>query len=440
MLTLCYHTDDEQLIEIVNRYWATDESGKYLENSASFFGQTGATHAAQQTKILATIATVFILSSRCRSCNRPQKIQSRSTQIRAHLHECDECIAIAHEEHQKIAMAKYAIEAQKLSEALQRVIVGNQNKTANYQFIDDDLAILILALDRTLGNQLFDAGFGFMQNHCINLTPSNPWKYVNRLYRDGLLIASPPRSAPDAYFLKDEKLWQRSDKIVYEAVLDESIAEHDVIELLRNRPFEQGEVIRTLWIEYAASDCMAYLHTFSAEHGLSTEEDEDSEIENILRTALSVHSVANLWSAIWKVVKDAAALSTREYYNSRKAAATLPGKLKRYLEAVNKGQKNIGQGDRPRDQAAGSLGDIFYDIWNIDENTLGTELPNIFPNSSDNIETDELSLNREIVTQMLHQAVAHDLAPEVLLTFASEISEGKSLMTALNAAYSIVPQ
>lgn len=440
MLTLCYHTDNEQLISIANRYWMTDENGKYLENSTSFFGQTGATNTTQQTKILANIATAYSLNSRCIICDSPQIIKTRSTQVKNHLHECDDCADAANAEHKRIAAEKLAIEAQQLHEALQRVTAGNRNKAANYQLIEDDAALLILALDRTLGNQLFDIGFGFMRKSCVNLAPGNSWKYVDRLYRDGLLITNPRLSAPDAYFLKDGELWYRNEKIVYEAVPDVTVDSNDIVKILHNRPFDQVDVIRALWIEYATSDCMAYLDAFSAEHGLTTEGDEDSEIENILRTALNTHSVANLWCAIWKIVKDAAALSTRDYYNSRKAAATLPGKLKRHLEAVNKGQKSLGQWDRPRNQIAGSLGDIFYDIWNLDENTLGKELDNIFPKSCDDVEIDELSLNRELVTQILHQAVTHDLAPEVLLTFASEISEGKSLMTALNAAYSIVPR
>lgn len=436
MLFLCYHTDDEKLIDIANRYWATDNNGKYLKGSTSFFPLTGASYSSQQTKILSNIATAFEVDNLCQRCKKPQKIQSRSTPIIGKNYSCKECIEIIRNQKDMAESERLIIEHKKIKELIQNITERNKKITADCQSIGDDLAILVLALDRALGNQLFDVVF--MQKNCINLAPINSIIHITRLLQAGLLITNPEQSAAGAYFLKDNELWYLNNLVAYQAAPDRIISSgQDIINILQNRPFDQGAVLKSLWIEYAISDCMSYLFSFSSLHGLDTTADENKEIESILRTALSTHSVSNLWSAIWKIVKDAAALSTREYYNKRKAAGTLPGKLKRHLEDVSKGQRSLGSWKRPADQISGSLGEIFYEIWMIDENTPGTELNNIFP-ISEEPESNELSINRQVVTEMLRRTTEQDLAPEMLTTFANAIAEGKSLMEALQVAYLIV--
>lgn len=437
MIFLCYHTDSEPSIDIANRYWATDENGKYIESSTSLFPFTGASHSSQQTKILSKIATAFNLKNRCKHCQKPQQIVSRTSHTTAYAYACEECKNSIREYQNKIEEEKSSIEKEKINNYINSLVSRNKNLTTDYQLIEDDLALIILAFNRSLGNQFFKVSF--MQKHCINIAPTKSWSYITRLCEAGVLTIDPERSANGAYYFKDDQLWRNNDLIAYKAVPDKSIdSDQDIINILQNRSFDQNAAIKSLWIDYATSDCMSYLFNFSSLHGLETTEDEDQEIENILRSALSIYSVANLWSAIWKIVKDAAALSTRDYYNKRKAAGTLPGKLKRHLEDVSKGKRSLGEWKRPQDQTSGSLGEIFYEFWMLDENTAGTELNKIFPISSDNINLDEIFLNREMVTEILRQAVEKDLAPEILTIFATAIEEGKSLMDALEDSSSII--
>lgn len=433
MLILCYHTADESLIDIVNRYWMSDENGKYIESSTSFLPLTGAKYASEQVKILANVATAFVTDSRCRFCRRPQKLKSRSTPVLKLNHDCEDCVKLIRDHESKIEEERLSVERNKLSELLQMTIVRNSSLVADYGSIDDDLAIIVLALSRTLGNRLFD--ISFTKKQCINFASGDSIGYISRLLQAGLITTSPEYSAAGAYVLKGDELCYYTDKVAYKFVPDRVInSDENIINILQNRPFNQGDVLKSLWIEYATGDCMAYLSNFSSLHGLETTADENDEIDKILRAALNVYSVANLWSIIWMAVKDAAALSTREYYNKRKAAGTLPGKLKRYLEDVSKGKRNIYNWDRRTDQPSGSLGEIFYEIWTIDEKTPGTELGRIFPTTQEHAELNELYINRKIVTETLLEAIEQDFAPEMLFVFANAIKEGKSLMEALQIA------
>ncbi len=438
MLILCYHTDDQKLIDIADRYWATDENGKYLENSTSFFSLTGVTNATKQNKILANIASVFKIDARCPTCHYPHQIQSRSASVSTHLHECDDCMKTTRQQQENLAAEKSAHEEKLLRDALQHANERNKNKTADYQSITDDLALLVLALDRAFGNQLFNTSF--KRSQCVNFVPANAGNYITRLFHAGLLIDNSERASPDAYFLKEDQLWHCSNRVVYEAVPDTVFgACQDVMSILIDRPFNQGEALRSLWVEYATNDCISYISNFCSQHGLETNEEEDKEIENTLRVALNTYSVASLWCAIWKVTKDAAVLSTREYYNKRKAAATIPGKLKRHLEDVTQGKRQLSPWTRPANQVVGTLGELFYEMWEIDENTPGTEVAAIFATHHETNEKPEFSLSRLVVTELLRRTIKHDLAPEMLMTFANAIAEGESLEAALETAISAVP-
>jgi len=70
-------------------------------------------------------------------------------------------------------------------------------------------------------------------------------------------------------------------------------------------------------------------------HGLVLEEEECVAARRILASALQNRfSIGQVWNAIWRSVKDAAALSTRQYYNLPKAARTLPKKIDKILSVA----------------------------------------------------------------------------------------------------------
>ena len=150
--------------------------------------------------------------------------------------------------------------------------------------------------------------------------------------------------------------------------------------------------------------------------------------------------MSHLWSAIWKVVKDAATLSTRSYYTSDKAAATLPGKLSRLLEKVTSGEATLRKWSRPAHQPAGTLGHLFNELYGIDEDTPGTAVMSSFADPEDaspRLATAELA---KLVRNILKSALAHDLAAEVMLYFADAIRRGLDDAGAINELLGAFPE
>lgn len=86
---------------------------------------------------------------------------------------------------------------------------------------------------------------------------------------------------------------------------------------------------------------------FCKRHHLPVSRELGSAIASAVRVAAATYSVAAIWNAIWKVVRDAAAPSRTEFYNLPRAAQTLPGKMKRLLEKVRKRDATLKPWDRP---------------------------------------------------------------------------------------------
>lgn len=101
----------------------------------------------------------------------------------------------------------------------------------------------------------------------------------------------------------------------------------EVIRSLQDRVYTDAEGLFNLWLDYSVADVMHYLSTQCELYNHDLSEQELEEVKSIIRSALETYSVSQLWSVVWKVVRDAASLANREYYNRPKAAATIPGRF-----------------------------------------------------------------------------------------------------------------
>lgn len=318
-----------------------------------------------------------------------------------------------------------AEEAQKLKERLEEKVQNDQWRTQDFNQIPDDLAIILMALNRTLGSNIFERTF--FRSECRSLAPTDTDSFITKLWHGGVILDDPRKAKPNAYFLKDDQLWHYNNLVAYFVIHDENceIAENALM-LLQNRPFRDVASLRALWLDYAVSDCMAYLFGQTDLHGMSIDDVGIQEIRATLHTALQRYSISELWSAIWKVVKDAAALAQREYYNKAKATATISGKLMRHLESVAKGKAELKLWDRPADQPAGTIGQVFYDFFDLDENARGAELDIYFPendvqSTSTVVLTDAL---RSSIDALISRVKKQGCSPEMMLSFAEAISQG----------------
>lgn len=92
------------------------------------------------------------------------------------------------------------------------------------------------------------------------------------------------------------------------------------------------EACHQLWLFCATEDCVAYLKYQMDSYGLQLEEKEDTAVRRLISSFLQDQfSPGQIWNAIWRSVKHAAALSKRQYFNDAKAAKTIPKQIDKVL-------------------------------------------------------------------------------------------------------------
>lgn len=441
MIDFDVFSNDPEDRKLIARYWAMDDAGNFVESVTSIlpYGEISKTH--QLVKYINKISAARDLNQTCIRCENSFLVRSRSnvkTKLATIRQACSTCRDIENHERSAALQASNA----ELQARLAQVEKRNLKETCDYGAIPDDLALLLIALERAINPRLLNGSF--MRSDCRNLASDDSEKLIQRLWTARLVVDLPSSAALGAYSLKDGQVLQFTDKLAYVLVPDAVIGKNEkAFSVLTMRDFCDYRAIRQLWLDYALSDCMAYFLDQSATHGLETSSEADAEISSTLRTALNMYSVAQLWSVIWKVVRDAASISTRAYYGRAKAAATIPGKIKRNLEQVARGDVHLRAWTRPIHQPAGTLGDVFHEYFGIDESTLGSTARKMFSEveiGTDQLKTDPPPEVIEDQTRLLmRQALAHDVSAIVILHFADRIRNGDDARAALNAVFAAYP-
>lgn len=361
MIALDIYSINPEEIELVERYWAMDEEADFKEKVADLLPFRNITNTMQLAAFLRDISQAWDTNQICPECGGHQKIGSRSevkksSQISHNL--CTPCRQSAKEVQREAAARAEAELQQRLAPYVEQTL----SHTINYRSLSDDIALILIALERAINPRLLTSTF--MRSDCRALAPCNVDDFITKLCKAQAILDDPRKAKPGTYYLQEDQLWMRSAHAVYFLVPDPMYGpDEEAFAVLNDRYYDDHPAIRSLWFDYATADSMCYLKGQCELHNLETTEEEDAEIFSTLRTALQTYSVAQMWSMIWMVVRDAATLSTREYYNRRKAAATIPGKIMRYLEKVAKGTAKLKPWRRPVDQPAGTLGQVFMDMF-----------------------------------------------------------------------------
>lgn len=139
---------------------------------------------------------------------------------------------------------------------------------------------------------------------------------------------------------------------------------------------------------------------------------------------MHTYSVSQLWSVIWKVVKDAASLANREYYNRPKAAATIPGKIRRFIEVADQ-QGGISRSwNRSEYHLAGSLGMTFSNLFGIDEYSPGLSVIEMFTRIGRSVEDQSDENLRALADDFMRSALGGQNSWFVINQFAQKIRDG----------------
>ena len=426
-------SDDPVDEALVARYWAMDANGKFVENVSDLLPYRG---ISSNHYLLSYIQQVSIARDErfiCSRCSEYFVVRSRAdyqTSARFSTSVCDAC----REQEKAKQIEEQKALSDELSARLAEVEDRNSQLVIDYEKIPDDAALILIALNNAINPRLL-TGF-FRRDECKGLAPCFTGLLIKKLWNVGVIVDLPSKALPGAYFLKEEKVWHYNDKVSYFLLPDQVIGKTEAaLDSLRTRTYTQFPLIRQLWLDYALSECMLYLYDQCSLHRLQMSDESDGQAMSILRTSLETYGVSQLWSVIWKVVRDAASLSAREYYNNEKAAATIPGKIKRYLERVVREGLSVKSWDRPVDQPAGTLGDVFYEYFGLYENTPGVEAMEVLANQ-DLDEEEAIGPSAEVIAAartMMQQAIGRGSEATALLLFAERIRQGDGVQAALEA-------
>jgi hypothetical protein len=126
-----------------------------------------------------------------------------------------------------------------------------------------------------------------------------------------------------------------------------------------------------LWLLCATEDCVAYLEHQMDSYGLELEEEETAAVRRLISGFIQDQfSPGQVWNAIWRSVKHAAALSKRQYFNNAKAAKTIPKQIDKVLaEAL--GDTSFQAYDRVVATPVGAVLMLFRQKFGIGDATPG---------------------------------------------------------------------
>lgn len=139
------------------------------------------------------------------------------------------------------------------------------------------------------------------------------------------------------------------------------------------------ESAMSLWALCATEDCLEYLRYLLDEHGMRLEEESESAARQLISSALlSNFSIGQVWNATWRAVKDAAALSTRQYFNAAKASRTVPKKIDKVLTQNVACRGGFGAYDRIAALPMGAVLTLLLHRFGIEDDTPGPEVRSKF--------------------------------------------------------------
>ncbi len=441
MIELQFLSTDPDEIELAKRYWSISEDGKFAHNVSKLLPFRSLKTTSQLTSLLRSVVVAKDLNQRCSQCEQPGVLTSRSqlqTRGGTTRHPCSTCKAAA--ELAKRAAIEEAARA--LTHQLDALTQRKLSSRFDFDSLPDHAALLLLAVDKAISPRLAEGTF--TEKDCRFVAPCDVGSFIAKLIEHEALIVRPDLSPSGTYMSDNGQLSYYPSKAVYQMTAASSnVSRATALATIRQRDFGASVGLAELWLDLATAECMRYLHDQSEMHNLPIDWELRLQLSSVIRVAAESYSVAELWNVIWKVVRDAATLSRRDYYNPTKAAATLPGKIRRHLEKEKKGEVTLKPWDRPDHQPSGTLGELFAEIFDIDEQTTGLMAMDVLSSSAVPLEKgpaqNSSATDRHHADQLFLAASGHGATLEVLVAFTEAVINGLSTPEAISYVTEALP-
>ena len=243
----------------------------------------------------------------------------------------------------------------------------------NYTRVATDSLLLLEAINDWSGRALGEGGeirFACGGDDPCCATEEELVFMVQKLHRTPMLIY------PVSGFLltKADDL-QFSNQSSFRMRPHTSESRSDGIGIAETKHIRDIEAAIQLWAFAATEDCMAYLYAQMNLHGLYLEEEECLAARRIITSALlDRFSVGQVWNAMWRSVKEGAALSTRQYFNNEKAAKTIPKKIDKVLALQSANPSAFESYERVADRPMGAVLTLFLRRFGISDDCSGLDV------------------------------------------------------------------
>jgi hypothetical protein len=422
------HATDPEVIALVQRYWALNEECKPVENVSAMlpFREVLKPHAL--AAYVRTHCTVYDENQNCSVCGCALVITSRSEVKRFKQHPLWPCAACKDKmgEAKRLAEAKAAADLQEqVAQHAERVTA----KTTDYSSIPNDLAFILVALERAIAPRMFGGSFSFRDCHA--LAPMDSEMFIKRLWRAGVLSDNPHAAGTSAYFVNANGLNYYNDKVRFMLVPDELLGGgEEAFNELVVRPFT-NEGMLALWYDYAVADCMAYLTNQLQEFRQVFPEHKTEEIKSAIYTALKYYSTRDVWSLLWRVVQTVSSNSNHKYSNKERSAGTIASKLRLQFEKARKEKTDLGEWNRLKSIPAGTLGQIFYELYGIDETTEALVIIKTL-SVKEPLDREEIEASIDVhVNELMASALASGSGAAAIYDFAELIRNGAEIADAV---------
>lgn len=369
-------TQDPDERALATRYWAADEEGVFLERVADLVPFREIIQSGQIAKKVREYCDAFDENQTCNICNGPVRINGRADVKKVPQSSPLPCESCTDEQNRRRAELEVQEQAE-VNRRLARIVEQNASTTLDYSELPDNVVLILLAINAVVAPRLADGTFGI--GDCEDLAPWDPGLFIRQLHRERYLLADPRTVKPGTYYLCDGELWYKTYQLELFLPPDITLGRGiGALDLLGEHHFSNPEALIKLWLDYSVGDVLRYLFDQCRIYNHDLDDEAIDRIKSTVRHGLHTYSVSQLWSVMWKVVRDAASLANREYYNRPKATATIPNKIRKLLEIADQ-QGGISRGwDRPESHIAGSLGMVFSNVFAVDEYSPGVKVIEIF--------------------------------------------------------------
>jgi hypothetical protein len=244
----------------------------------------------------------------------------------------------------------------------------------NFDHVPSDRLLIIEALNDWSGGALSEGGDVLMNSQGDDpaCATAREWdELVTRIFNDQRLIY--PVTA--FVHMEDQEgitFYHHRASYRLQAHIDGS--RMSAVNIAREKHITDVDACHQLWLMCATEDCMAYLQVQMDLYSLDlTKEDGDTTRRIVAGFLQNQMSPGQVWNAMWRTVKHAAAMSKRQYYNSTKAAALIPKHLDKVLTQAM-GDSTFESYDRIVTTPVGGVLMLFRTKFGVDDTTPGRQV------------------------------------------------------------------